>query len=113
MLSLVSGQARTPDEISDIVVKTTPAGAPVRIGDIATVAPSVMPVYTIVTANGKPAVLLNVFRQPDGNTVTVANAVHEEIEQIRKTLPAASTCSPSTTSRKSSTIPSTACATPF
>jgi multidrug efflux pump subunit AcrB len=32
-------------------------------------------------------VLLNVFRQPDGNTVTVANAVHEEIEAIRKELP--------------------------
>jgi hypothetical protein len=37
VLSLVSGQARTPEEIANIVVKTTPAGAPVRIGDIATV----------------------------------------------------------------------------
>ncbi len=54
VLSLVSGQARTPDEIANIVVKTTPAGAPVRIGDIATVSHSVMPVYTVVTANGKP-----------------------------------------------------------
>src|SRR3954463_9239239 len=51
-LSLVTGQARTPAEIADIVVKTTPAGAPVRIGDVATVSPSVMPVYTVVTANG-------------------------------------------------------------
>ena len=47
-------------------------------------APSVMPVYTMVTANGKPAVLLNIFRQPDSNTVAVADAVHAEIEQIRK-----------------------------
>ncbi len=87
VLSLVSGQARTPEEIANIVVKTTPAGAPVRIGDIATVAPSVMPVYTVVTANGKPSVLLSVYRQPDGNTVQVANAIHAEIDQIRKTLP--------------------------
>ena len=58
----ISGQARTPEQISHIVVKTTPAGLPVRIGDIANVMPSVMPVYTIVTANGKPAVLLNLFR---------------------------------------------------
>ena len=72
VLSLVSGQVRTPDEISNIVVKTTPAGAPVRIGDVAAVTPSVKPVYTIVTANEKPAVLLSVYRQPDGNTVTVA-----------------------------------------
>jgi CzcA family heavy metal efflux pump len=87
VLSLVSGQARTPEEIANIVVKTTPAGTPVRIGDIATVSPSVMPVYTVVTANGKPSVLLSVFRQPDGNTVQVANAIHAEIDQIRKTLP--------------------------
>ncbi len=49
--------------------------------------PSVKPVYTMVTANGKPAVLLNINRQPDSNTVDVANAVHEEIERLRKELP--------------------------
>jgi CzcA family heavy metal efflux pump len=87
VLSLVSGQTRTSAEIGNIVVKTTPAGAPIHIGDLGSVAPSVMPVYTIVTANAKPAVLLNVYRQPDGNTVTVANAVHAEIERIRRTLP--------------------------
>jgi CzcA family heavy metal efflux pump len=87
VLSLVSGQARTPEEISNIVVKTTPAGLPIHIGDVASVAPSTKPVYTIVTANQKPAVLLNVYRQPIGNTVTVADAVHTEIGNIQKTLP--------------------------
>jgi multidrug efflux pump subunit AcrB len=87
VLSLVSGQARTPEEIADIVLKTTPAGLPVRIGDVAQVVNSVKPVYTIVRANGKPAVLLNVNRQPDGNTVEVANLVHQEIDAIRKELP--------------------------
>ena len=87
VLSLVSGQARTPEEIAQIVVKTTPAGAPIHIGDVASVGPSVKPVYTIVTANEKPAVLLNIHRQPDGNTVQVTNAVHAEIDIIRRTLP--------------------------
>ncbi|MGD0665984.1 MAG: efflux RND transporter permease subunit [Bryobacteraceae bacterium] len=87
VLSLVSGQTRTPAEIGDIVVKTTAAGAPIHIGDLGSVTPSVMPVYTIVTANARPAVLLNIYRQPDSNTVTVANAVHAEIENIRRTLP--------------------------
>ena len=86
-LALVSGQTRTPQEISNIVVKTTPAGLPVRIGDIANVSSSVMPVYTIVTANGKPAVLLNLFRQPDSNTVAVSQAADAELAQIRKLLP--------------------------
>ncbi len=46
-----------------------------------------MPVYTIVTANGKPAVLLNIFRQADSNTVAVADAANQELDQIRQTLP--------------------------
>ena len=86
-LGLVNGQVRTPEQIANSVIKNTAAGIPVRIGDVATVAPSVKPVYTVVTANGKPAVLLNINRQPDGNTVQVADEVHNEIEQIRKTLP--------------------------
>ena len=86
-LGLVNGQVRTPEEIANAVLKNTPAGIPVRIRDVATVAPGVKPVYTIVTANGKPAVLLNINRQPDGNTMQVAQEVHEEIESIRKTLP--------------------------
>ena len=86
-LGLINGQVRTPEEIANTVVKNTPAGIPVRIGDVAQVAPNVKPVYTVVTANGKPAVLLNINRQPDGNTVQVADEVHAEIERIRKTLP--------------------------
>jgi len=87
-LTVVSGQTRNPAEIENVVVRTTNTGVPIRIGDIARVSPSVMPVYTMVTANGKPAVLLNVFRQPEGNTATVADLANQEIDQIRKTLPA-------------------------
>ena len=87
VLSLVSGQTRTPDQISKIVVKTTAAGAPIRIGDLGSVLPSVKPVYTIVTANQKPAVLLNIYRQMDGNTVAVADEVHKEVERLRRSMP--------------------------
>jgi multidrug efflux pump subunit AcrB len=52
VLSLVSGQTRTPEEIGNIVIRTTPAGAPIRIADVALVSRAVMPVYTVVTANG-------------------------------------------------------------
>jgi multidrug efflux pump subunit AcrB len=86
-LGLVNGQVKSPQEIANTVVKSTAAGIPVRIGDISTVEPSVKPVYTVVTANGKPAVLLNINRQPDGNTVQVADEVHQEIENLRQSLP--------------------------
>src|SRR6266436_3823710 len=87
VLGLVSGQVRSPEQIGQIVVKNSPLGVPIRLGDLATIAPSVAPVYTIVTANGKPAVLLNVNRQPESNTLDVANEVHTQIEQLRLTLP--------------------------
>jgi CzcA family heavy metal efflux pump len=86
-LGLVSGRVSTPDQIGQIVVKLSPGGVPIRIGDIARIAPSEAPVYTMVTANGKPAVLLNVNRQPDSNTLEVANEVHALVEQLAPTLP--------------------------
>ena len=86
-LTLVTGQVRDPDQLGQIVIKNTQAGVPVRVADVATVERSVKPVYTAVTANGKPAVLLSIDRQPDSNTVEVADEVHAEIENIRKTLP--------------------------
>ena len=87
VLGLISGQVRTPEQIAQIVVKSSPAGVPIRLGDIAKIAPSVAPVYTMVTANGKPAVLLNVNRQPESNTLDVANEVHDLIQQLTPTLP--------------------------
>ncbi|HEX7288838.1 MAG TPA: efflux RND transporter permease subunit [Candidatus Angelobacter sp.] len=87
VLGLVSGQARTPEELAQVVVKGTQAGIPVRIGDVATVQRAVKPVYTIVRADSKPAVLININRQPDGNTVAVADEVRNEVEAIRKSLP--------------------------
>ncbi len=86
-LGLINGQVHDPAQLANIVIKTTPSGVPIRIGDVSTVHPGVRPVYTIVTANGKPAVLLNVYRQPRSNTVAVADEVHAQIAQIRKELP--------------------------
>ena len=86
-LVMVTGQATDANDIANIVVRTTPSGVPIRIGDIAVVKPSVMPQYTMVTANGKPAVLLNIFRQPESNTVAVADAAELELSAITKTLP--------------------------
>ncbi|HZD32917.1 MAG TPA: efflux RND transporter permease subunit, partial [Candidatus Angelobacter sp.] len=86
-LGLVDAQVHDPGQLGQIVIKYTPGGVPVRVSDVAAVGPGVKPVYTIVTANGKPAVLLSVNRQPDGNTVAIADEVHAEIERIRQSLP--------------------------
>jgi len=86
-LGLVSGQVHSPEEISGVVVKTV-NNVPVKVGDVGAVGPAVAPVYTVVTANGKPAVLLSINRQPDSNTVEVADEVHREMDAIRPSLPA-------------------------
>ena len=86
-LGLVSAQTQTPAEIGEIVLKDTATGAPVRIQDISAVTPSVTPVYTVVTADSKPATLISVNRQPTSNTVAVADEVHSEMQQIERSLP--------------------------
>ncbi len=87
VLALAGAQVHNIAGIRQIVVKTTPAGAPVRVGDVATVQPSETPDYTIVTANGKNAVLLSIARQPTSDTVAVANAVAAQVNELQKNLP--------------------------
>jgi multidrug efflux pump subunit AcrB len=86
-LGLVTAQVHTPEDIGHIVIKSV-NDVPVRIQDVGSVAPSVEPIYTAVSANGKPAVLLSVNRQPESNTVQVADDVHREMAAIHLTLPA-------------------------
>jgi multidrug efflux pump subunit AcrB len=86
-LGLISGQAHDAKQIARIFIKNTPDGGPVYIGDVAKVVPAVEPQYTICTANGKPAVLINVNRQRGSNTVQVADEVNGELAKIAKTLP--------------------------
>ena len=87
ILGLVGAQVHDVAGLRELVVKTTAAGAPVRVADVASVEPSTLPVYTTVTANGKNAVLINIARQPSSNTVAVADAVNAEITQLRQKLP--------------------------
>jgi CzcA family heavy metal efflux pump len=85
-LALVSGQAIKPDELNQIVVGIV-NNTPVLLSDIATVENGVAPNYTIVTADGHKAVLINIARQPDANTVTVDDEVQAELESIKLQLP--------------------------
>ena len=87
ILGLIGAQAHDTTQLGNLVIKTTAGGAPVRVSDVAKVRPGPMPVYTMVTANGKPSVLLNIARQPSSNTVQVADAVAVEIAQLQRTLP--------------------------
>jgi len=94
ILGLVGAQVHDAEQLRQLVVKTTPAGAPVRVADVAVVEQATMPVYTTVTANGKAAVLVNIARQPSSNTVAVANAVAVQVAQLKQKLPPGVTLAP-------------------
>ena len=86
-LTLVSGQVTSPADLNLMVIANV-NGANVLVSDIATVHEGSEPNFTIVTSDGKKAVLVNILRQPDANTVTVVDEVKAELESIKKTLPA-------------------------
>jgi CzcA family heavy metal efflux pump len=87
VLALVGSQAHDMQSLRELTVKTTASGAPVRVSDLAEVIQAPLPVYTYVSANGHPAVLLNIARQPSSNTVQVANNVAAAVQQLRSRLP--------------------------
>jgi CzcA family heavy metal efflux pump len=86
-LGLVGDQAHNLQQLAAISVKTTAAGVPIHLSDVAEVVPATEPVYTIVTADGHPAVLINIARQPDSNTVAVADEVSAEMALLQRNLP--------------------------
>lgn len=87
ILGLVGAQAHDATQLSELVVKTSANGVATHVSDVARVEPSNEPVYTAVTSNGKPAVLLNIARQPDSNTVEVADAVAAQLKDLQAKLP--------------------------
>ena len=61
-------------------------GAPVRVSDVAEVADSVEDVRTAGLANGKPAVLLIIFRQPGANIIATVDRVRALLPQLRASI---------------------------
>jgi len=63
-------------------------GSPVRVGDIAQVSDSVADIRNAGFANGKPSVLLIIFRQPGANIITTVDGIKAELPQLQAEIPA-------------------------
>ena len=87
VLGLIGAQVHDANQLGRVIIKNTASGIPIRISDVAAVKESIEPVYTMVRAGGKPAILLNIARQPTSNTVEVADLVSAEVERLRPLLP--------------------------
>ena len=63
-------------------------GAPVRVGDVATVSDGVENVLQAAWANQDPAVLMNIQRQPGANIIGVVDRIKQILPQLQSALPA-------------------------
>ena len=81
-------QLRTVAEYRALVVKWRD-GAPLRLGDVATIADGAEDRFLAAWAGSQPAVLVNVQRQPGANVIEVADRVSALLPQLTATLPAA------------------------
>ncbi|MEX5747082.1 efflux RND transporter permease subunit [Massilia sp. X63] len=62
-------------------------GAPVRLGDVARVVDSAENVRIGAWANLKPAIILNVQRQPGANVIATVDAIKERLPELQAGLP--------------------------
>ncbi|MGH8541565.1 MAG: efflux RND transporter permease subunit [Stenotrophobium sp.] len=81
-------QARTADEYRSLLVGYR-NGAGVRLSDVAKVQDSVEDLRNQGLANGKPAVLLILYRQPAANIISTVDRVDALLPELRASIPSA------------------------
>ena len=86
-LLLADNQPGSVAALRDIVLRADSHGV-VRLGDIANVTLSHVPQWIRVTADGQDAVLMQIFQQPDGNSVQIARDVKQRLQDYAPQMPA-------------------------
>ncbi len=81
-------QARTAAEYIPLIVAYR-SGAAVRLGEIAEVVDSVQDLRNAGISKGKPAVIVQLFRQPGANIIETADRVRDVMPQLAAALPGA------------------------
>ena len=79
-------QAKTAKEYIPLIV-TYRNGAAVRLGDLGQVVDSVQDVRNYGSANGRPAVLIIINRQPNANIIEVVDRVVDMLPELRASIP--------------------------
>ncbi len=82
-----NGQLQNAAEFRSLVIVNR-NGAPVRLGDVASVLDDVQDNKAASWFNGRRSIVLAIQRQPGTNTVAVADGVHALVERLRPQMPA-------------------------
>ncbi|MGB5546587.1 MAG: efflux RND transporter permease subunit, partial [Polyangiales bacterium] len=75
------------NEFGNIILLSEPDGSQVRVRDLATVRDGFREIDKEATYNGKPAVMINVFRVGSETPLTVSAAAKEYVTELQATLP--------------------------
>ena len=85
-LAILDNRVATLDQLGETVLQKGPAGI-VRVADVATVALDTTPQWIRVNADGRDAVIFQVYQQPDANTVQIAADVQQKLRDYQPQLP--------------------------
>ncbi len=85
-LLLADNQPTTLAALRNIVLRADPQGV-VRLGDVAQVSLDHVPQWIRVNADGQNAVLLQVYQQPNGNSVQIAKDVRKRLADFGPQMP--------------------------
>ena len=78
------------DQMRDMLVKVD-NGVPIRLKDVADVFQGYKEREGVVRINGHEAIELAIYKEGDGNTVAVANAVNARLVKLKESLPPGAT----------------------
>ena len=79
-------QMQSAQEYRDLIISWK-NGAPVRLGDVATIERSAENRWLGAWANKQPAVVLNIQRQPGANIIATADSIRELLPSLTSSLP--------------------------
>ena len=86
-LSLVTGKPARIDELARISVPLAHSGVQASLGSLGTVTAADAVSYVRTNADRRPAVLINIVRQPDASTLAIAAGVEELFRRRPNLLP--------------------------
>lgn len=77
------GRLSSVNEFKNIIIRANPDGSVVRVNDIAKVELGSASYAAYGELNGKPSANLAVYQLPDANSLQVAQAIREKIEELK------------------------------
>lgn len=80
----LSGKLKSLNDLRQLVVKTTDAGNPIYLTDVAEIQDGTADVTFISRLNGQPSVGISIVKQSDGNAVEVSKLVREKMQSLTK-----------------------------